>query len=81
MLSAAGEGGGLTGSAARTGVDGFIPLVGAGHGEGALVHAVFTAAEHRPARLEGRTAVGVRRACKIRREHQRGKTDLNRSDN
>lgn len=35
----------LTGSAARTGVDGFIPLVGAGHGEGALVHAIFAAAK------------------------------------
>ncbi len=44
---------GLTSSAACTGVDGFIPLVGAGHGEGALVHAIFAAAKRRPARLEG----------------------------
>lgn len=59
-----GEGGGLTGSAACTGVDGFIPLVGAGHREGALVHAIFAAAKHRPARLEGRAAVGMRGSCK-----------------
>lgn len=52
---------GLTCAAARAGVDGFVPLVGAGHGEGALVHPVFTAAEHQPARLERRAAVGVRR--------------------
>lgn len=57
-----GEDVGLTGSAACTGVDGFIPLVGAGHGEGALVHAIFTAAERRAARLEGCAAVGVRSA-------------------
>lgn len=43
----------LTGAAACTGVDGFIPLVGAGHGEGALVHAVFAAAKRQPARLQG----------------------------
>ena len=54
----------LTGSAARTGVDGFIPLVGTGHGEGALVHAVFAAAERRAARLEGCAAVGVGSAWK-----------------
>lgn len=59
-------GGGLTGSAACTGVDGFIPLVGAGHREGALVHAIFTAAKRRPARLEGCAAVGVRSAWKIK---------------
>lgn len=53
---------GLTRSAARAGVDGFVPLVGAGHGEGALVHSVFTAAKHQTARLERRAAVGVRRA-------------------
>lgn len=56
---------GLTCSAASTGVDGFIPLVGAGHREGALVHAIFTATKHRSARLEGCTTVGVRSAWKI----------------
>lgn len=61
-------GGGLTGSAACTGVDGFIPLVGAGHREGALVHAIFTAAKRRPARLEGCAAVGVRSAWKIKKK-------------
>lgn len=61
----------LTGSAAGTGVDGFIPLVGAGHGEGALVHAVFAAAERRAARLEGRAAVGVRSAWKTSDKHKR----------
>lgn len=44
---------GLTCATACTSVDGFIPLVGAGHGEGALVHAVFAAAERHPARLQG----------------------------
>lgn len=62
---------GLTGSAACTGVDGFIPLVGAGHGEGALVHAVFAAAKRRAARLEGRAAVGVRSAWNISDRHTR----------
>lgn len=52
---------GLTCAAARAGVDGFIPLVGAGHGERALVHSVFTASKHQTARLERRAAVGVRR--------------------
>lgn len=56
--------GGLTRAAARAGVDGFVPLVGAGHGEGALVHSVFAAAKHQSARLERRAAVGVGRACK-----------------
>lgn len=57
---------GLTCAAARAGVDGFVPLVGAGHGEGALVHSVFTAAKHQTARLQRRAAVGVRRAWKIK---------------
>lgn len=36
----------LTGPGACTGVDdGLVPLVSAGHREGALVHAVFTASE------------------------------------
>lgn len=51
---------GLTCATACTGVDGFVPLVGAGHGEGALVHAIFTAAKRQPTRLEGRATVGVR---------------------
>lgn len=62
-----GEGGwgGLTSAAACAGADdGFIPLVCAGHGDGALVHAVFAAAEHRSSRLQGAAAVGVRSACK-----------------
>lgn len=53
---------GLTRAAARAGVDGFVPLVGAGHREGALVHPVFAAPEDQRARLERGAAVGVGRA-------------------
>lgn len=67
---------GLTSSAACTGVDGFIPLVGAGHGEGALVHAVFAAAKRRPACLEGCAAVGVRSAWKISDRHGKMNPDF-----
>lgn len=65
---------GLTCAAARAGVDGFVPLVGAGHGEGALVHPVFIAAKHQTARLEGRAAVGVRRAWKNKTERKKANT-------
>lgn len=66
----------LTGSAARTGVDGFIPLVGTGHGKGALMHSIFTAAKHRPARLQGRAAVGVRSTWKTSDKSRKMKTPL-----
>lgn len=72
------ERGRLTCSAARAGVDGFIPLVGAGHREGTLVHAVFAAAEHRGARLQGCAAVGVGGTWKIRDRRKRSQSRISR---
>ena len=55
----------LTGAAAGdAGVDdGLAPLLGAGHGEGALVHSVLTAAEARQPRTAHRTLRLQRRAA------------------